>query len=143
MSIREKWLTINDGDYRPLCYKSFIHVSKCAMSWEKALDYCKNHNKTGGLLRIESEDDHIEMERELKRQEILEPVWVGLRQSRLFGFWIWNNGLRVGPWTNWKEGSAPKHLMSQHCGAIEKVNGQYKWCDKDCRSEFKVLCEGE
>ncbi len=122
--------------------ESFIHVSSYNMSWENALDYCNSQPNTSGLLRIESVDDQIETERELKRQKISGPVWVGLRQSRLFGFWIWYNGLYVGPWTNWKEGSAPEHLISEHCGALEKVNGQYKWCDKDCRSKFKVLCEG-
>ncbi|XP_058629676.1 macrophage mannose receptor 1-like [Onychostoma macrolepis] len=137
------WSKINTGAYYPLCYKSLIHVSEDEMSWERALDYCNTQQNTTRLLCIESKDDQIEMERELKRQNISGPVWVGLRQSRLFGFWIWSNGLNVGPWTNWKEGSAPEHLISEHCGAIEKVNGQYKWCDKDCRSEFQVLCEGK
>uniref|UniRef100_A0A9J8C902 C-type lectin domain-containing protein n=1 Tax=Cyprinus carpio carpio TaxID=630221 RepID=A0A9J8C902_CYPCA len=131
----------DDNNLHILCYKSFIHVSRGKMSWEEALDYC-NRNFFG-LLRIESEDDQIETERELKRQNILEPVWVGLRQSRLFGFWIWSNGLSVGNWTNWIEGSPPEHQVSQHCGALEKVKGQYKWCDKDCRSKFRVLCEGK
>ncbi|XP_052439414.1 C-type lectin lectoxin-Lio2 isoform X5 [Carassius gibelio] len=128
-----------DIEQHALCYKSFIHVSSYQMSWEEALDYCSSN--FSGLLRIESEDDQIETERELKRQNISEPVWVGLRQSRLFGFWIWYNGLSVGNWTNWKEGSPPEHQVSQHCGALEKVKGQYKWCDKNCRSEFRVLCE--
>ncbi|XP_016371939.1 lymphocyte antigen 75-like [Sinocyclocheilus rhinocerous] len=131
----------DDHGRHSLCYKSFIHVSPGEMSWEEALDYCNSN--FSGLLRIESEDDQMETERELKRQNISEPLWVGLRQSRLFGFWIWYNGLRVGPWTNWKEGSPPEHQISQHCGALEKVNGQYKWCDKDCRSKFRVLCEGK
>ncbi|XP_059360434.1 macrophage mannose receptor 1-like isoform X1 [Carassius carassius] len=129
----------DNNDRYAFCYKSFIHVSPGKMSWEEALDYCSSN--FSGLLRIESEDDQIETEREIKRQNISEPVWVGLRQSRLFGFWIWYNGLSVGNWTNWKEGSPPEHQVSQHCGALEKVKGQYKWCDKDCRSEFRVLCE--
>ncbi|KAK2893072.1 hypothetical protein Q8A67_013060 [Cirrhinus molitorella] len=129
----------NQSTCAALCYKRFIHVSECAMSWEDGLDYCKNDSKTDGLLRIESEDDHTETEQELERQKISGPVWVGLRQSRLFGFWIWDNGLYVGPWTNWKEGSAPKHLLSQHCGALEKVNGTFKWTDKDC-SRYWFKC---
>ncbi|XP_051974103.1 lymphocyte antigen 75-like isoform X5 [Xyrauchen texanus] len=141
----------NNGDSNPpLCYnvyillaESHIHVSEKKMSWEKALDYCDNNWNTSGLLRIESEDDQIETERELRRRNISGPVWVGLRQSRLFGFWIWSNGLHVGPWTNWKGGSQPEHQMSHHCGAIEKMNGVFKWTDKDCRSNFTVLCEGK
>ncbi|KAK7150076.1 hypothetical protein R3I94_009401 [Phoxinus phoxinus] len=126
----------------PLCYKSFINVSESKMSWEDALDYCDTHTNTG-LLTIHSEKDQIETERELKRtvHNITGPVWIGLRQSRLFGFWIWINGLNVGSYSNWKEGRQPEHLMSEHCGAMEEVDGQYKWCDKDCRSNFHVLCE--
>ncbi|CAM4561633.1 unnamed protein product [Leuciscus chuanchicus] len=129
------------GNYSALCYKSFIHVSEKQMSWEEALDYCGNRTNTTGLLTIHSENDQIETERELRRRNISGPVWVGLRQSRLFGFWIWINGLHVGNYSNWKGGSPPEHQMSEHCGAIEKVDGQYKWCDKDCRSNFTVLCE--
>ncbi|XP_018968861.2 lymphocyte antigen 75-like [Cyprinus carpio] len=123
----------------PLCYKRFIHVSEYNMSWEKALNYCNSQQKTAGLLRIQSEDDQAEVERELKRQNISEPVWVGLRQSRLFGFWIWSNGFTVGPWANWQK--EPEHQTSNYCGALEKENGTFKWFDKDCRLGFRVLCE--
>ncbi|CAM4561601.1 unnamed protein product [Leuciscus chuanchicus] len=137
------WYKNTGSDFRPLCYKSFIHVSKNNMSWEEALDYCGNHTNTTGLLTIHSENDQIETERELRRtvHNISGPVWVGLRQSRLFGFWIWINGLHVGNYSNWKGGSPPEHQMSLHCGAIEKVDGQYKWFDKDCRKKYWVLCE--
>ncbi|XP_051974101.1 macrophage mannose receptor 1-like isoform X3 [Xyrauchen texanus] len=141
---RKSWINSTDSsEHFALCYKSHIHVSEKKMSWEKALDYCDNNGNTSGLLRIESEADQREMERELRRSNISGPVWVGLRQSRLFGFWIWSNGLHVGPWTNWKGGSQPEHQMSHHCGAIEKMNGVFKWTDKDCRSKFTVLCEGK
>ncbi|RXN22926.1 secretory phospholipase A2 receptor [Labeo rohita] len=118
----------------------FIHVSPVYATWEQALDHCDK--KFAGLLRFESEDDQTETERELKRQNISGPVWVGLRQSRLFGFWIWSNGLYVGNWIKWKGGSPPEHQMSQHCGALEKrVNDTFELSDKDCRSEFRFLCE--
>nr|XP_055045556.1 C-type lectin lectoxin-Phi1-like [Misgurnus anguillicaudatus] len=129
------------GSYNALCYKSLIHVSPYKMSWEKALYYCNSN--ASGLLRIESQYDQKETERELRRQKISGPVWIGLRQSRLFGFWIWVSGLQVGPWTNWKGGRQPEHQLSQYCGAIEKVNGVFKWSDKDCKSTFRVLCEGK
>ncbi|XP_077089953.1 C-type lectin lectoxin-Phi1-like [Siphateles boraxobius] len=132
------WFKSNTGIYSALCYKSFIHVSTVEMSWEDGLDYC-NRNFFG-LLRIESENDQIETERELERRNISGPVWVGLRQSQV---WIWINGLQVGNWSNWKEGSPPEHQISEHCGAIEKVDCQYKWSDKYCRIKYRVLCEGK
>ncbi|XP_067284236.1 macrophage mannose receptor 1-like [Pseudorasbora parva] len=134
------WFKINVQNCYALCYKSFIHVSENKMSWEEALDFCNSNYS--GLLSIQSENDQIETERELKSRNISGPVWVGLRQSRLFGFWIWTNGLNMGNWTNWKGGSQPKHQISEHCGAIEKeADGQYKWSDKDCRINLRVLCE--
>ncbi|KAG1932499.1 hypothetical protein F2P79_021045 [Pimephales promelas] len=136
------WFKANNGSYLALCYKSFIHVSKKKMSWEDALDYCDTYPNTSGLLIIQSENDQIETERELIRRRISGPVWVGLRQSRLFGFWMWIDGRHVGNWSNWKGGSQPGEI-SFYCGAMEKVDGQYKLCDKDCKSEFTVLCEGE
>ncbi|XP_077091270.1 macrophage mannose receptor 1-like [Siphateles boraxobius] len=133
----------NKDNCSALCYKSSIHVSTDKMSWEEALNYCDTHTDTAGLLIIQSENDQIETDRELERRKISGPVWVGLRQSRLFGFWIWINGLNARNWSNWKEGSPPEHQISLHCGAIEKVDGQYKWCDKDCRKNYTVLCEGK
>ncbi|XP_026091247.1 macrophage mannose receptor 1 isoform X2 [Carassius auratus] len=124
----------------PLCYKRFIYVSTEKKSWEAALNYCMSYPKKDGLLRIQSEDDQREVERELKRQNITEPVWVGLRKSRLFGFWIWSSGLMVGPWTNWQDGRKDPET-SYFCGALEKNNGTYMWSDKDCRLELRFLCE--
>ncbi|XP_073724314.1 macrophage mannose receptor 1-like [Misgurnus anguillicaudatus] len=131
------WTHSNTPEYASaLCYESFIYVSQDNMSWEEALDFC-NRNAYG-LLRIESENDQIETERALRRKKISGPVWIGLRQSRVFGFWIWVNGLHVGPW---KGGRQPEHQKSNYCGAMEKVNGTFKWSDKDCRSKLKFVCE--
>ncbi|XP_051544608.1 macrophage mannose receptor 1-like [Myxocyprinus asiaticus] len=60
----------HDIQFNTLCYKSHIHVNTDQMSWEKALDYCDSNENTSGLLRIESEDDQIETERELRRRNI-------------------------------------------------------------------------
>ncbi|KAK9975557.1 hypothetical protein ABG768_020808 [Culter alburnus] len=139
LSMHGFWVKSNGNGCSALCYKSFIYVSPVKKSWEDALIYCNRHYS--GLLRIESESDQKEIQQELRRKDISGPVWVGLRQSRLFGFWMWSNGLHVGHWTNWKVGSQTEHLISQHCGATEEVDGEYKWSDKDCRSEFTFLCE--
>ncbi|XP_048013117.1 macrophage mannose receptor 1-like [Megalobrama amblycephala] len=139
LSMHGFWVKSNRNGCSALCYKSLIYVSPVKKSWEDALIYCHRHYS--GLLRIESESDQKEIQRELRRKDISGPVWVGLRQSRLFGFWMWSDGLHVGHWTNWKVGSQTEHLISQHCGATEEVDGEYKWSDKDCRSEFTFLCE--
>ncbi|XP_036412608.1 macrophage mannose receptor 1-like [Colossoma macropomum] len=135
-----KWETGPCSNTRPaLCYSTFIHVSYVTMSWEHALDYCKKDNRAG-FLRIQSESDQQEVEFELRRRPVSGTLWVGLGQSQLFGFWIWTDGIGVGPWTNWAEGRQPEPPLSHHCGAIDTEKG-FKWRDKDCRSEFRVLCE--
>ncbi|XP_076849691.1 macrophage mannose receptor 1-like isoform X2 [Brachyhypopomus gauderio] len=123
-----------------LCYSTSIHVSEVRMIWEKALDYCKEGHRSG-LLRIESHLDQKEVESELRRNKVSGPVWVGLRQSRLFGFWIWSNGMVVGSWTNWKGGRQPELPLSHQCGAIETRDQGYMWMDMNCRNELRVLCE--
>ncbi|XP_076838093.1 macrophage mannose receptor 1-like [Brachyhypopomus gauderio] len=123
-----------------LCYNTSIHVSEDSMIWEKALDYCQEGNRSG-LLRIESDLDQKEVESELRRNNVSGPVWVGLRQSRLFGFWIWSNGMVVGSWTNWKGGRQPELPLSHQCGAIETRDEGYMWLDMNCRNELRVLCE--
>ncbi|XP_073803000.1 secretory phospholipase A2 receptor-like [Danio rerio] len=134
-----RWTRADINNNYPLCYKSFIHVSPAEMSWEDAMNYCSS--QFSGALCLESENDQTETQRELNRNNISAPVWVGLRQSRLFGFWMWINGLQVRNWTNWKGGKAPEAALSQHCAAMEKVNGRYTLTDKDCRSTFRVVCE--
>ncbi|XP_060769842.1 secretory phospholipase A2 receptor-like [Neoarius graeffei] len=140
IKLREgKWHSAQcDNTHYALCYSTFIHVSNVSLNWEKALDYCYQENRAG-LLKIESAAEQKEVEFELRKKGISAPVWVGLRQSRLFGFWMWPNGNAVFPYSNWDEGKQPEHQLSQHCGAIEPQN-EYRWRDMNCLSHYTALC---
>ncbi|XP_066511396.1 C-type lectin lectoxin-Lio3 [Hoplias malabaricus] len=129
----------NGTQRHALCYRTYIHVSAEPMNWESALDYCSKENRSS-VLRIESDLDQKEVERELRRRGVSGTLWLGLGQSRLFGFWIWTNGISVGPFSNWVGGRAPEAPLSQNCGAIDTEKG-FKWRDRDCRSKYRVLCE--
>ncbi|XP_047661996.1 C-type mannose receptor 2-like [Tachysurus fulvidraco] len=134
----ERWYSVPCSNHQSaLCYNNYIHVSEEALSWEKALDYCDKGNRAG-LLQIESEHDQTDLENELRRRRVSEPVWVGLRQSQLFGFWIWPDGKAVFPYSNWDEGKQPEHQLSQHCGAV--VPQSYSWKDMNCEAQYKALC---
>ncbi|XP_066508987.1 macrophage mannose receptor 1-like [Hoplias malabaricus] len=136
-----KWNTVpySNSPLPALCYRTYIHVSAETMNWESALDYCKKENRNS-VLRIESDLDQKEVERVLRRNNVSGTLWLGLGQSRLFGFWIWTNGISVGPFSNWVGGRAPEAPLSQNCGAIDTEKG-FKWRDRDCRSKYRVLCE--
>ncbi|XP_035258129.1 putative C-type lectin domain family 20 member A [Anguilla anguilla] len=124
-----------------ICYKDEIHVIKSTKTWESALDYCNQNYE--GFLRIESPQDQRRLEEELHKSNLSGPVWLGLRQSRLFGFWIWANGMNVG-WSNWEGGSQPEQPLSHICGAIATSGpGKFKWSDQNCLSKSYFLCEGK
>ncbi|KAF5890254.1 macrophage mannose receptor 1-like [Clarias magur] len=117
-----------------MCYEQgSIHVSAEVLSWEKALDYCNEENRAG-ILNIDSEAEQEEVESELRRRRVSAPLWVGLRQSRLFGLWIWTDGTVVSPNANWDGGKPPEGPLSQHCGAV--VPPDYRWRDMNCRGRM-------
>uniref|UniRef100_A0A674ETS3 Si:dkey-61f9.1 n=1 Tax=Salmo trutta TaxID=8032 RepID=A0A674ETS3_SALTR len=136
-------LTVGNGgneDYT-LCSEGSvrIHIISEIMSWEQALGYCKNNYH--GLLRIETAEDLKVVKQKFNGTDFTGPVWVGLRQSRLFGFWVWTNGLPVG-WSNWEGDRQPEQPLSNHCGAMAMEEG-YKWSDQDCLSKRFFICEEE
>uniref|UniRef100_A0A4W5NEM2 C-type lectin domain-containing protein n=1 Tax=Hucho hucho TaxID=62062 RepID=A0A4W5NEM2_9TELE len=136
-------LTVPPGNENlyTFCSKESFHLINETKTWEQALDYCnKNYH---GLLRLESEADHKIVEQKLSRivKPVSGPVWVGLRQSRLFGFWLWTNGMPV-QWSNWEGYRQPKQPLSNHCGAMATQKGDFKWSDKDCMSTRYFICEG-
>ncbi|XP_036800468.1 secretory phospholipase A2 receptor-like isoform X1 [Oncorhynchus mykiss] len=130
----------NYEDYT-LCSEGSVRIHNISerKSWEQALDYCKKNYH--GLLRIETEEDLEVIKQKFNGTGFTGPVWVGLRQSRLFGFWVWTNGLPVG-WSNWEGDRQPEQPLSNHCGAMAMEEG-YKWSDQDCLSKLYFICEEE
>ncbi|XP_045555687.1 secretory phospholipase A2 receptor-like [Salmo salar] len=133
-------LTVGNGGSEEctICSEVRIHVISERKSWEQALDYCKNNYH--GLLHIETEEDLGAIKQKFNGTDFTGPLWVGLRQSRLFGFWVWTNGLPVG-WSNWEGDRQPEQPRSNHCGAMAMKEG-YKWSDQDCLSNHYFICEG-
>lgn len=115
-----------------------IYVINRTLSWEKAYDYCREHYSE--LLRIESEEDQRVLELKLSLTGLSGPVWVGLRQSRLLGFWIWSNGWGVVDYSNWWNGTQPLLPLSNHCGAVDKSDN-VTWRDQNCHLNLPFICE--
>ncbi|XP_019898223.1 C-type lectin 1 isoform X1 [Esox lucius] len=126
-----------------MCYiKDQIHVINEKQTWEQALKYCNDNYTT--LLRIESKNDQRVVEQSLRAANVPGPVWIGLRQSRLFGFWVWINGipLKREDWSNWEGGIWPELPLSHQCGAMATKEGHFEWSDQDCQSSLYFICEG-
>ncbi len=113
-----------------------IKVIQKNYTFEQANDYCQEHHD--GLLWIEDEDDQNAVEQWLNYTYVNnDTFWIGLRQSRVFGFWIWSD--RAVSYSNWENGIKPELPFSNHCGVITK--GNYTWSDEDCLVPHSFLCE--
>ncbi|XP_071358559.1 C-type lectin BfL-1 [Trachinotus anak] len=122
-----------------ICSKGHVRIKVInqSLTWEEAFQYCEvNHT---GLLQIEDEQDQDAVKQWLSYAGVNGSFWIGLRQSRVFGFWIWRN--RTVTYSNWRNGRQPEMPMSNHCGAIS--NTDYKWSDENCWLQLPFLCEEE
>ncbi|KAJ3612263.1 hypothetical protein NHX12_020539 [Muraenolepis orangiensis] len=106
------------------------------LTWEEAFDYCKeNHH---GLLFIRGEGEQESLRQWLREHTGPGPFWIGLRQSRLFGFWMWATVDQVADYSNWKDDRPPELPLSHHCGVVAKPS--YKWRAEPCHTKLNFLC---
>ncbi|CAJ1054941.1 macrophage mannose receptor 1-like [Xyrichtys novacula] len=124
----------------PFCAKGNVRIKVVNQSqtWENAFDYCKKHYSR--LLWITDKHDQQAVEQWLNNYDVGVdgPFWIGLIQSRVFGFWIWAGGTTVW-YSNWKGEEPPEMPMSQNCGVIDKDDK--KWSDENCLYKRPFLCE--
>ncbi|XP_033471131.2 secretory phospholipase A2 receptor [Epinephelus lanceolatus] len=117
-----------------------IRVVDKNLTWEEAFNYCKaNHS---GPLWIEDAEDQQAVQKWLNytynaSNDSL--LWIGLRQSRVFGFWIWSD--RTVSYSNWKNDTQPQVSVFDRCGAISGTD--YMWKNADCSLQLPFLCEEE
>ncbi|XP_044041451.1 secretory phospholipase A2 receptor-like [Siniperca chuatsi] len=128
------------NDKLSFCSKGIVRIKviEQPLTWEQAFDYCKA--KHTGLLWIEDEEDQKAVEQWLNHTMVNGSFWIGLRQSRVFGFWIWTSDRTVN-YSNWKNGKQPEMPLSNYCGVIEKED--YRWRDENCWLQLPFLCEEE
>lgn len=114
-----------------------IKVIREPRTWEDALDYCKARHSR--LLWIEDEEDQEAVEQWLKFTYTgsSKRLWIGLKQSSVFGFWIWSD--RIVNYKNWENGKQPEMPLSNHCGVIDAET--FEWSDESCDHRLPFLCE--
>ncbi|RVE56750.1 hypothetical protein OJAV_G00224660 [Oryzias javanicus] len=116
-----------------------IKVIRQESSWDEALTYCETFHSR--LLWIEDQSDQNAVSSWLNHSSFDEnaprSLWIGLRQSALFGFWIWSD--RMVNWSNWEDGDIPGKSPFNHCGVIDRKN--FTWRNEDCNRKLPFLCE--
>ena len=122
---------------KPLQDFMTVEIIYQKMDWEGALKYCfENHD---GMLTITSLHDQMVVKQKLSSTGLSGHVWVGLRQSRIFGFWMWTSDVTVGAWRNWEGVNAPEMPLSNNCGAVSMED--FKWSDQHCLVKRYFVCE--
>ncbi|KAJ0012455.1 hypothetical protein NQD34_016789 [Periophthalmus magnuspinnatus] len=128
----------DDNRIPPMCSKGdlrIVVVNKTRLTWEQALDYCDK--KHSGLLQILTPEHQKSVELWLSNTGYTETFWVGLRQSRVFGFWIWKDTMVNS--SNWANGEQPVMPLSHQCGVIQAPG--YTWRDHNCLHPLPFICQ--
>uniref|UniRef100_A0A8C4RE23 C-type lectin domain-containing protein n=1 Tax=Erpetoichthys calabaricus TaxID=27687 RepID=A0A8C4RE23_ERPCA len=109
-----------------------VNITK---SWISALEYC-NSNFTG-LATIRSSREEWHLLKYLNEINLQNTLWIGMRCSRVFGFWFWINDDPV-TYHNWIYNSSAVIQDNQHC-VILNVS-QTNWIKQDCEKTAMFVC---
>uniref|UniRef100_A0A669E8P7 C-type lectin domain-containing protein n=1 Tax=Oreochromis niloticus TaxID=8128 RepID=A0A669E8P7_ORENI len=99
------------------CYSAVVVNEK--KTWEEALEYCREHHDD--LASVASETEMMLIQRELRKHNTTEYVWIGLRF--LSQDWLWVDGQEMD-YEAWGEGGKPlcPHPKMK-CGALQVTGG--------------------
>ncbi|CAI5638587.1 unnamed protein product [Oreochromis niloticus] len=95
------------------CYRAIVVGEE--KTWEEALEYCREHHDD--LASVASETEMMLIQRELRKHNTTEHVWIGLRF--LSQDWLWVDGQEMD-YEAWGEGGKPlcPHPKMK-CGALQ------------------------
>ncbi|KAK2854264.1 hypothetical protein Q5P01_006925 [Channa striata] len=118
-----------------VCYRDNLVLVKEEMTWEEAMEYCKNfapqNNGPLQLASVQPGDEYNYMMSKVLEANTDE-VWTGLRF--LAGYWFWINGADMS-FSDLPTCPVPE----QHCGAFSKENtGTLE--ARDCSDKKNFLC---
>uniref|UniRef100_W5M5C5 C-type lectin domain-containing protein n=1 Tax=Lepisosteus oculatus TaxID=7918 RepID=W5M5C5_LEPOC len=120
-----------------MCYTDVrdLVLVKRRLSWEEALDFCRSRHTD--LTSVLTEKEQAAVARGARAARSAH-VWLGLRQSRIFGFWFWVNQEPMG-YQNWGARGEPQlGRRSSPCGAMSAVD--HTWTDRPCEERLSFIC---
>ncbi|XP_051788973.1 lymphocyte antigen 75-like isoform X2 [Erpetoichthys calabaricus] len=125
------------SNYSFFCSQNVMNVTfvNKNVTWEEALDYCI---KVGSSLISITSQTEQEALAALLHTTNSSTIWLGLRQSRLFGFWFWVDE-RPLSYENWANGNHLNLSNSHHCAATSKTN--FTWIDVSCSDSHSFICK--
>uniref|UniRef100_A0A3P9CAJ4 C-type lectin domain-containing protein n=1 Tax=Maylandia zebra TaxID=106582 RepID=A0A3P9CAJ4_9CICH len=110
---------------------------RCEKTWEEALEYCREHHND--LASVASETETMLIQRELRKHNTTNNVWIGLRF--LSRDWLWVDGQEMD-YEAWSEEGKPlcPHPKMK-CGALQVRGGSLSvWEAHDCAERHNFIC---
>ncbi|KAK6470040.1 C-type lectin 1-like, partial [Huso huso] len=105
-------------------------------TWEEAVVLCRAEHRELASIVSEKEQRYAA---HLSKRANSPLVWIGLRQSRLFGFWFWMNSEPLN-YTKWKGGvQPPGYPDSIPCVAMTTGSDPH-WTEKPCAEKLNFFC---
>ncbi|XP_066580512.1 C-type mannose receptor 2 [Amia ocellicauda] len=139
-TLRGQWTDANCTEERPfICHydtRELILVNE-SKTWFDALTHCQSNQSELAEIRSFKEQRYAV---EVASSSQDSQVWLGLRQSRIWGFWFWVSGETL-TYGNWSGGEAPQDVQDKHCAALDTETGS--WSDRDCEDKLRFICERE
>uniref|UniRef100_A0A8C4SYD5 C-type lectin domain-containing protein n=1 Tax=Erpetoichthys calabaricus TaxID=27687 RepID=A0A8C4SYD5_ERPCA len=120
--------------YSILVSRSFVWINR-RMTWSKAMDYCRERNSNLISISSQVEQDAIAA---LVNTTNSTNVWLGLRQSRLFGFWFWIDEKPLS-YEKWVHGPPSQLPASSPCAAMSQQNN-FSWINVSCSETYSFIC---
>uniref|UniRef100_A0A8C4SWI2 C-type lectin domain-containing protein n=1 Tax=Erpetoichthys calabaricus TaxID=27687 RepID=A0A8C4SWI2_ERPCA len=109
--------------------------STLVSTWEEAMDYCRERNSNLISISSQVEQDAIAA---LVNTTNSTNVWLGLRQSRLFGFWFWIDEKPLS-YEKWVHGPPSQLPASSPCAAMSQQNN-FSWINVSCSETYSFIC---
>lgn len=106
-------------------------------TWSDAWAYCQaNHDD---LATTESEDNIIQFQNEVNRQQFMSSAWIGIYHD--INSWRWslrNEPVGITMWAlHWAQ---PNNGLNEQCGGID----EWGWLDAPCDILLPIVCfDGE
>uniref|UniRef100_A0A8C4RU25 C-type lectin domain-containing protein n=1 Tax=Erpetoichthys calabaricus TaxID=27687 RepID=A0A8C4RU25_ERPCA len=107
-------------------------------TWEDALDYCRERNSDLISISSQMEQDAIAA---LVNTTNSPNVWLGLRRSRMFGFWFWIDEKPLS-YEQWVNGSSSQLPACKRCAVMSQANN-FSWIDVSCSEEHTFICRNK
>uniref|UniRef100_A0A8C4STE8 C-type mannose receptor 2-like n=1 Tax=Erpetoichthys calabaricus TaxID=27687 RepID=A0A8C4STE8_ERPCA len=132
------WKAIDCNTQEPfICSDTIMNVIfiNKTSTWEEAMDYCRERNSDLISISSQVEQDAIAA---LVNTTNSTNVWLGLRQSRLFGFWFWIDEKPLS-YENWVHGPPSQLPASSPCAAMSQQNN-FSWINVSCSDTYSFIC---